>query len=342
VLLWLCHPFNLIPNIPGLNKILRSRDLGPLILKTLLPNLQKRLEFFYHQALESSGIVSIDAPCLAQTARYFDGISHEVRLVPVPAEALFCSDSYKSNRSEATLVSRPPTVDSARNTTDIDSFIWIGRIADFKVPILKYTIARLEKLYSQKGKNATIHIVGDGPMYKNLQLFCAELKALRPNFYGQLDHASIRQKIDLNGCVALAMGTSALELGATGLPTLLLNFTYDRVVRHHDFDWLYNQNGYSVGELIVNKRSERSDELETRIEEAENKFIELGVLTRDYVNTNHGLNAVVEKLLAAICHCDYSWPAFEASLGQGRPWQYNLREQMTLLGSWLKGQRKSS
>lgn len=336
VLLWLCHPFNLIPTIPVWNRFIRSRNIGPLVLRFFFRNIYARSLLFFHAALASRGVISIDAPCLEQAMLYFGGASGDVSLVPVPCPTKSHCRPGIRDIAEGPGEAMFPESDFRRPAEVIESFIWVGRLADFKIPILKFTIARLDSIYNELDKEVTIHIIGDGPMAQNLQAFCAVLKTLRVRFYGHVSQKSIKKTVNLSRCVALAMGTSALELGSLGLPTILLNFTYDRTVRHHDFVWLFEQEGYSVGRQICNKRCVHSDGMEALLVEASENYVELGRKTAEYVAFHHDLERVAEKLLVSIEKCEYRWHQFRVSLGDSLPWQYALREKVRALTTRIK------
>ena len=61
----------------------------------------------------------------------------------------------------------------------------------------------------------------------------------------------IKNNINLN----CAMGTSALDSTMIGIPTIVMNFFYKPFKGFPDYEWIYNQDDFSLGREFLKKTS---------------------------------------------------------------------------------------
>ena len=144
---------------------------------------------------------------------------------------------------------------------------WVGRIADFKWPILEHVIARLRDASGVVG-SIRLAVIGEGEFKQRMQQFAAEhaTKAFSVDFLGDLPPeelaAYLRDQVD----VLFAMGTSALEGARLGLPVFVLDYSYKRVDAKYRFRFLFERAKYDLAEEISAAHCEQTSSLEGSIQ----------------------------------------------------------------------------
>jgi hypothetical protein len=161
------------------------------------------------------------------------------------------------------------------------SFFWVGRIdKDFKVWTLLELLDQLDKL----NLNTTFdfHIVGDGngvDLIKNKYSFPIVK-------HGCLEYSEMESILLKQSSLLFAMGTSALEGGKLGIPTVIVNPLVEGE-QNLTMRWLFESKGLSLGEFqlcsVLPKQVER--ELNCLIDE----FIvdEIGISNLCFSYTNY-------------------------------------------------------
>ena len=113
------------------------------------------------------------------------------------------------------------------NNEEILHLSWIGRLCDFKIHILNYTIKRIASYCLLSKRTIVFHIVGEGEM-KSL------LEPYTNRYFNVIVEGSIpKERLDaflLNNIdINLSMGTSALESIKLAIPTIILDFSFKRL-----------------------------------------------------------------------------------------------------------------
>lgn len=129
--------------------------------------------------------------------------------------------------------------------------IWIGRIGDFKVHILLYTLQQLNKIAKNYKKSIVFTIVGRGEYLDYLQEQTNSLNDIEIKYIDYIDPNDLKEfLIDMD--IGFAMGTATLDFAKYGLPTVLLDFAYEEITKDYRFDWLYNTKNFTLGRQITN------------------------------------------------------------------------------------------
>src|SRR5205823_7718665 len=116
---------------------------------------------------------------------------------------------------------------------------WLGRLSDFKVHILLYTMQRLARWAEHSGVTVDMHVIGDGPDATLIRNSSVDHPRFRRTFTGSLTGRDLQRYLIERVDLLVAMGTSALEGARLGIPTILLDIAYGRVKEGYEYKWLF-------------------------------------------------------------------------------------------------------
>jgi hypothetical protein len=174
---------------------------------------------------------------------------------------------------------------------------WLGRIADFKINSVLRLITDLRISSPNFEKKIHLTIIGSGDFEEvlndeldSVQEFSYELiKGIPQN---ELHHY-LNKNIDL----LFAMGTSALEGGIANVPTVLMNFSYSDIPDDYKYNYLFNSNEYSLGDLTSSKNKSQGSSLCLILDEVISNKKSLALETSTYVSQNHSLDAITNSFM---------------------------------------------
>lgn len=131
---------------------------------------------------------------------------------------------------------------------------WLGRVEDFKTPILLHT---LERLSSLSEISFSMTIVGQGSGLDEIRDFSKGNPQMDVNVVGEINYEEIP------GCLAgidilFAMGASALEGAKAGIPTIALDYSFKEISGLYKFELIYEKKEFSIGEKIGTELMEES------------------------------------------------------------------------------------
>ena len=276
VLLWTVQPYNTVISIP---EVLRKIPLFEKIKYEYLNYKEPAHRENLQSIIEKMGIVSMDGEC--------DNVLFE---------------KYKINYNNFIPVFIDD--DSFRNTAikkikdNCVRIIWLGRIdLEFKIHILKKVLLDIDFFSKESKESFVFDIIGNGPGLEELKLFVEENLILKVNFLGEIesnDLLSVISQYDLG----FAMGTSALDIAAKKVPTILLDFSYSEVLKYN-YRWIFETDKYTLGRDI-NLLSEIDIDSMKSIKDI---FIELNndknLISQkcfDYVYKTHSSKSALKKL----------------------------------------------
>lgn len=287
ILLWDLHPFNLVEHtaFSGLYKKLpveqAVRGLGWLE-KRRRANLQR----FIEQGIEQRGIVFMCGKNYRYNRRLFD-LHAWPDYLPIPIVV--------------------PEVDgnpsAARRPADGLAIGWLSRLDGRKTRVLLGLLDDVRETQARHPETpVAVHVIGIGD---ESAAVVARARALGVSVTmagrlegGEIDAYVARAGID----VAFAMGTAALEFAARGVPTVLTpGGVLDDMTLAARYRWLFDSEEYNVssepgGESSLTKGL---DEIVREIGRP-GAFQRLGQRCRRYALDNHGLPAVMERLLVVL------------------------------------------
>lgn len=195
----------------------------------------------------------------------------------------------------------PIIIDSAENIKvdylsrdEIFNCVWIGRIEDFKAHILVYTLKKLNKIAENYKKDIVFTIIGKGEYLDYLEEQTNSLDNINIKYIDYLDPKHLKEfLIDMD--IGFAMGTTALDFAKYGLPTVLLDFTYEKITQDYKFDWLFNTQDFTLGRQITDTLYEKNNtSLEDMIESLEDNYQEISQKSFEFIKNNFDvtINAV--------------------------------------------------
>ncbi|MCK7558111.1 hypothetical protein MKQ70_25135 [Chitinophaga sedimenti] len=290
VLFWFIHPYNglkIIPRIPpdiqySYPSLLRR------INKYIFPRYYHAFRELMKMAMKNNGVTFMDEENYFINREFFSLGNEQPTYTPIPVSRLLELDDK-------------PGVVRTKITV-----AYIGRLSDFKIPILKYIISELGLL--EGGSQVRLEIIGDGKSKGDVASFAKRYVGLEVVFKGAIPHSELSGYIRKNVDLLFAMGTSALEGGAMMIPTCLLDASYSKV-SNYKFRWLFQTTGYTLGRMM-NYRRKRIINQYTIAEMLDQVRVDkrrLGLECYRYVRAHHTLDVVVNKLELAITRGDFSF-----------------------------------
>ncbi|MCA6459663.1 MAG: hypothetical protein IM598_06860 [Chitinophagaceae bacterium] len=174
---------------------------------------------------------------------------------------------------------------------------WVGRIADFKIHILNYSILSLSRLALQKRRKIHFHIIGEGEFMHLLELHC-EHEFFKITCVGKLEKSAVDIYLKEKIHCLFSMGTSALDGARIGLPVVLLDQSYLPIKKDYTFRYLQNATGYDLGHPVTKQDFEpNNNSLTEIIDEVVYRYQAVSNDCLIYYNQNHQIGTVVKKLL---------------------------------------------
>jgi hypothetical protein len=288
VLFWNCHPFNLVPTLPGLRgPMQRSPAFGRMVLATILRSYRNRVRRLVGTLLSRHALVFMDQPNVENTEAYLGVTVADPVFLPIPAQEPVQAPAAVPAKS-----ARDFRVQGLR-------LAWVGRLVDFKYQILKYALNELNRLQPETGLRFEIIVVGSGDFREKLQTEALAMDRLAIRFIDYIAPDQLDRFLLHETDVLMAMGTSALEGAKLGVPTLLLDVAYGKIPDGYLFQWLHERKGFSLGDMISARHiAPGNRSLANRIAEMLDNFPELSRRSARHFQDFHALSTVAPRLLA--------------------------------------------
>ena len=120
-------------------------------------------------------------------------------------------------------------------------------------------------------------------------------------FINNLDGPSLDRFLYENSFVHIAMGTSALEGGKLGIPTILVDICKEEFPNNYLYRWLHETQDFCLAGEIVDGvlPYQYGDNLEALLKRVETNegYATISNECKTYVDTNHSIEAFVDNLL---------------------------------------------
>jgi hypothetical protein len=304
LLFWNCHPFNLVPTMPGLRRLMQSNAaIGAVLLRTVLRSYRNTMTRFVRLLLSRQALAFMDRTNLRTTEQYLGIEVGEAPMLAIPAPA-------------APAFSRA----AARSAGDKLRVTWVGRLVDFKYYPLRNAIEQLDAIQRTLGLPIECDVIGGGDHEAQLRkdvLACANVQV---RFLGELPLAAVEEHLAQRTDVLIAMGTSALEGARLGVPTLLLDLSYRKVPAGYAFSWLHERDGYSLADIARGGPADRAAaSLLERLRAVISDPLPISAAARAYFDKHHELGSIAARLadLAQGSHCTYGDLALDGMTDRG-------------------------
>lgn len=312
VFFWNCHPFNLIPLLPGSRELMQNNVmLGRVLLNTVLLPYKLTMRRFVRTLLAHRALVFMDHENRRVTAGYlgFDKLPNNCLPIPVDTRTAGVARSER-----------------ARDLADEGiRVLWLGRVVDFKFHILHRALERMNDAQAVLGAPVEVTIIGTGACIALLHRAAGALTNIRVQFLEALSPPQVDSYMQENADLVIAMGTSALDAGRLGIPTLLLDYSYKPVDRCYRFTWLHERDGYTLADQINARHLSPADaSMLERLQELIKTREPLSKQVKAYVSANHSLDVVAARLLEHLQGSDCQWQHLRSARVLGRGFFYRM------------------
>lgn len=238
---WNLHPQNLIPSLIPIS-FLRELPMNNYRIYKFLSyfycSLFDKLRVYVQLLLATDSLYFMDKSNLDYTAKYLFLNIENKQYLPVPAVSPEIKLRSKNNLLNA-------------NTIHIG---WVGRLCDFKSHILIYTVNKLVEISDRfDNKNFIYHIVGDGPYLDYVKENIKSNNKVSVIFHGSISHDKLDDFINNNFDIMTAMGTSALEGAKLHKPTIVLDFSFEKIKNDYLFRELFDTKDFDLAHLITDE-----------------------------------------------------------------------------------------
>lgn len=274
IFFWNLHPDNLTPRLVswGLNS--SWHHFAAAFIHALSRGRRQKLRMLVSHLIERKSIVFMDRENARKTTTSLGLSANDCVYLPILTD-------------EPTL-SREPF--DAIDTLECG---WIGRLEDFKMPILLHLIDRLDQIASPKPR---LTIVGDGSGRKAIEAALEKCRNLSVQFTGTIGFQDLDSKI-VRFHALFAMGTSALEGAKLGIPTFCLDYSYRPITGLYRFRYIFETHGYNLGEEIGERHLESQSSLEAKISDLIQSPNELGERCRRHWEGSYSPEFVVKRFV---------------------------------------------
>jgi hypothetical protein len=302
IFFWNLHPKNFIPS---LLPIAFLRDLtynNFAVYKSLswfFPGTINKISGFVKLLLEHKSLCFMDETNYESTKKFLFLNDFVKEYLPVPVSGSN-TGKRKINRQDYLLHV---------------NYCWVGRICDFKAYILVYTANKLSKIAKENAIHINYFIVGDGPFTAYVKENVLENSHFKVIYKGGMPHAGLDEFLLSEIDVVTAMGTSALEGAKLGIPTILLDFSYEKITGDYIFRSLYEIKNYDLGHSIGKKdMSEGNKSLENIVLTILENYKEEADKAFNYYLNNHTSKAVGVKFIELSNNSNLNFGAIDAKL----------------------------
>jgi glycosyltransferase involved in cell wall biosynthesis len=287
ILFWLLHPYNLVLQIPGINSDTQyaSRKWLQFIHYTFYIDYFFSTKQLLKKSLANHGLAFMDGLSRDTVSSFFGVTIKEALYLPVPVAA---------------------TVEKDSNSYSIAGSLhlgWIGRLDDFKMPMLRFLLADIKHQATKRKTNITFHIVGSGNGEAKLKNDCIDFPGnLQVQLHGTIHPNDLPEFISTRIDCLFAMGTSALEGAVAAVPTCMVDAAYGKVPEHYRYRWIFECHDLNLGYILNGDEvpEESTHTVTDILQQLEKGAAEIGKLCKAYTVQNHSISHVADALQAAM------------------------------------------
>lgn len=200
-------------------KLFRKSIFGKILTKKMLISL-----------IERNGYVCMDGSTRNATTKFLK-VSAHIPILPVPVDI---TDQYLPKRSG--------------NISKV-AISYIGRGDEiWKVKPIKKVILDIAKI---KNINFNLYIYTNTSSLYEKELYEVISENVRVHYVLNIFGEDLRRSLNSLSDIHFSMGTSALEGALSGLPTVLLDASFDDFPDSYLYRWLSQTSDHSLGDFIV-------------------------------------------------------------------------------------------
>jgi hypothetical protein len=178
---------------------------------------------------------------------------------------------------------------------------WLGRLEDEKMPILTYSLKRVAQYALQYKQKINFIILGYGYGAEIADSLDLDNEYFKKTKSHSIKFTEINEFLLKNVDVMFAMGTSALESAKLGIPTVLVDLSYNNIKGEYAFSFINSREGYDLGHPITAADcKEGNDSLCVIFNAILNRYEIVSKQSRDYFVMNHSMKRVGENFVKMI------------------------------------------
>jgi hypothetical protein len=288
VLQWAAFEYNLVPYIYQVNAFRKLQEKYfalYLIFWYLDLGRAKALSKWVKDRIEEGSVVFMSRKMYEVTAKYLRfPESDKMTFLPLVSGGV---TQFTSSVIDRKIAEIEETVEMA----------WVGRIGDFKVHILNYTILQAAAWAEKLKRKTRFHIIGDGEFGDILDTIISNNYFSIINVGGLEKNDSDKYTLD-HVHILFAMGTSSIDGARVGLPVVLLDYTYTPVKVPYVFRYLHHTKNYDLGHPITDSDcKEGNNSFDILLGDIVSNYAFISSQCLEYYNVNHSTKETAKKLI---------------------------------------------
>jgi len=294
IIFWNLFHFNLVPDflpINGLRKLHHKSNIIKKIDSIFKKKYYSYLSNFVGDLHDNSSIYFMDQSNYDITNQYLDIKISKPNILPICVD-----DTYKQKK-----------INLNKNTSHLN-ICWVGRIEDFKTTILKHSIIKLYDFANEENRKIHFSIIGYGKDIKKIKNSILESEFFNYSFMGAIQSGDLNQFLINNVDILMSMGTAALDGGKLGVPTVLLDASYETIPADYKFKWLFESDGSNVASFIEGfGYKNKGHSINKIISSFDKNATNLGLKCKEYVEQNHSIKVIAELLINKLGKATFVW-----------------------------------
>ncbi len=290
VLFWVLHPLNFLPIVFPFNFFRNYIENNVKEYSEIVRKFYRKeytnLNMFIKKIDEGNSLVFNTETYYTETSLFLDYQIKDIKILPVAA-----SD---------------PEVLNKKGISETLNCGWVGRLCDFKIHVLNYTLRKIAAYALEYKKEIVFHIIGTGELEHLLGSFDNEyFKQIK---VGGLKKTELDNYLAEHVDLAFSMGVSAIESEKLGIPTVLLDASYEPVREGYKFKWFHLVDNYDIGHIMQDSDFEPgNDTLERIINEYVIDYDMPSKLAYEYYSKNYSTMAVARKMDSMLDDINVTW-----------------------------------
>jgi hypothetical protein len=178
---------------------------------------------------------------------------------------------------------------------------YLGRAENWKANPVKNILKDLDAIQLNLKIKFNFHIITDNPqLFEQLLEYNGAVKIIyHKELYGQALYDFLTHNIVIN----FAMGTSCLESAQLGIPTIMVDASYDQYPLDYKYRWLFETENFILGNIVTSNSKTTGFNLDVLIQtiiDSNEYLLTISKNCKNYVIENHNIQKVVSLLLKHI------------------------------------------
>ena len=225
VVFWHLFPYNLVHTLLPLPLLRHWQFAVPgayqLLMRRLVPDLRRALQGYVSLQVHHRALFFPERSCIETTERLLEVAVPDPVIIAMPAEP------------------PPPRLPRAPRTAVLE-LGWIGRLADFKMPILLHTLERVSEYARHRKRTVRFHVIGDGPLAHQVDRLSLDplVELVR---LGAIEPPALDDYVLEHLQLVFAMGLSVVNVARLRIPAVVLDISYQPIRGRYAFRWFFDR-----------------------------------------------------------------------------------------------------